>query len=816
MDKRFILWFVLSAVLLGANAFVIRWMQPDPPPAVAQKDGEKDGEKDEVAAGDKPLAADGTEKKAADKPAGDADTKAAIAATEKPADAATPGEAEKPAANAENPDQAKPNGAPAPVVEHPRQLVTLGSGDPQSPFRELVTLTTSGAAVVRVELNSLKYLDQQDRSGYFGHLELSAAPNGAPQGAVVNVVPPGTPAAAAGVRAPDLSQNPPVAGDLIVELNGQAIAGPSDVEAVLEKTEPDTEFTIVVQRDGKPVDLSGTLRRRPMEVIRPENFDPYSFLLTLDTVDDARLSKEEKELPGLRMRTANWQLLPRTDPDEAVFAYDATDYGLKILKRYRLAKVDPADAEDPAAAAYHLEFDVEVVNLRNTPRKVALRLDGPTGLPREGASYKISPNWRGGAGMRDVVVGFFRNKRTEFGLVSATTIAGEKKPTPWQDEPIEYLGVDTQYYAVVLLPTKANPEDVDYAQAMAIVAGSVPEDARELNRTDVTFRWIGKTRTVPAATEQQVADGKPLVASEPLVQKFRVFAGPKQSKLLAEYQLQNLIYYGWSIFGWVAERLRVVLYVFYRIIPNYGVAIVLLTVLVRSMLFPLSRKQALNAQKMQELQPEIKKIQEKYKGNMEARTKAQQELFRKHSYNPLAGCLPVFLQLPIFIGLYRCLSVDSELNGAPLISRSIRWCSNLAAPDMLWYWKPYLPDFLAGPHGWLGPYFNLLPCITIALFLWQQKMFLPPPTDEQSAMQQKVMKYMMVFVGFMFFKVPSGLCLYFIASSLWGIAERKLLPKAKPITPGGEPAPVARLIAPRAGENGNGKNGKKKKNRGRA
>ena len=86
-------------------------------------------------------------------------------------------------------------------------------------------------------------------------------------------------------------------------------------------------------------------------------------------------------------------------------------------------------------------------------------------------------------------------------------------------------------------------------------------------------------------------------------------------------------------------------------------------------MFPFSRKQALNAQKMQELQPEIKKIQEKHKKDMEARTKAQQELFRKHNYNPLSGCLVLFIQLPIFVGLYRSLMVDVELRDAPLITR---------------------------------------------------------------------------------------------------------------------------------------------------
>jgi len=91
-----------------------------------------------------------------------------------------------------------------------------------------------------------------------------------------------------------------------------------------------------------------------------------------------------------------------------------------------------------------------------------------------------------------------------------------------------------------------------------------------------------------------------------------------------------------------------------------------------------------------------------------------------------------------------------------------------------------MPEILADPaNGWLGPYFNILPVITCCLFLVQQKLFTPPATDEQSAMQQKMMKFMMIFMGVMFFRVASGLCLYFIASTLWGIMERKLLPKPK-------------------------------------
>ena len=197
-------------------------------------------------------------------------------------------------------------------------------------------------------------------------------------------------------------------------------------------------------------------------------------------------------------------------------------------------------------------------------------------------------------------------------------------------------------------------------------------------------------------------------------------------------------------------------------------------------MFPLSRKAAINAQKMQELAPELKKINEKFKDDMEGKLKAQRELQQRVGFNPLAGCLPMFLQLPIFIGLYRALSVDIELRQAAF-SRITDWASNLAGPDMLMYWGDWLFEYLSGRGtGWLGPYFNILPVIVVVLFLAQQKMFMPPATDEQTAMTQKMMNIMTLMMGLFFFRVPAGLCIYFITSSLWGICERIMVKKTLP------------------------------------
>jgi YidC/Oxa1 family membrane protein insertase len=475
--------------------------------------------------------------------------------------------------------------------------------------------------------------------------------------------------------------------------------------------------------------------------------------------------------------------------------------GLKLIKRYSLAKV--ASEEGPQQPAYHLNFEIEIQNIGSQPQDVAYRLDGPTGLVLEGAWYasKISRNW-GSAGLRDVdgkfkAQGTFRsNEPDEVGCPKIAS--GEAKA--WPTAPLEYVAVDAQYFAAALIPAERFAED--FMEVKPIRVGAVPKDSAEKRLTDVSFRIISRA-------------GQLKPGGDPIKHEFKLFLGPKVPELLANYgtadaPLSALVYYGWPVFALVAKQLLWVLHGFYGLVHNYGVAIVMLTVLVRGCMFPLSRKQAVSAQKMQELQPQIKQISEKYKKEPEKLRKAQQELFQKHNYNPLGGCWMMFIQLPIFMGLYRSLMVDVELRQAPLISDGIRWCSNLAAPDMLYDWSAFMPEFVTKGTGMLGlgPYLNLFPLVTIGLFIWQQKMFMPPPADEQAAMQQKMMQYMMVFMGIMFFKVASGLCLYFIASSIWGITERKLLhPPQTPAGAAGAPAVGAR---PEPGGNGHGGGGKRK------
>jgi YidC/Oxa1 family membrane protein insertase len=672
------------------------------------------------------------------------------------------------------------------------QWATLGSLDPSRPEKMLVWFNNRGATIECIALHDDRYSDLDDNHGYLGYLALTAGHPGARVGAIGE----GTPAAMAKPKTADL----PVGlqpGDVIVQADEQTIQSPDDLWQWLERSRPDQEVRLVVHRTvgdkHAPFEYAAKLSRRPLEVIRPERYQsttsdakhPLSYRLTLQQLGKHRAEIGKDEIAGLpSLWDRNWSMRRLAD-DSADSPSNGVEFELvvqpseapgldlkgplRILKRYRLAA--PAGAGQPFGAGYHLDYELEFRNEAGEPIDLAYQQDGPTGLPLEGWWYtnKTHPTSFGGAGVRDVIAKTFRGGHKMFtnpNIVKRLRDNPDSIATPMyaEEQPeVQYVGVDAQYFVsalvapVTLEDTAAQPA---YTFASAQALPIAPADPLRESRTDVTFRLISRVQQVPPGGS--------------LKQRFLIFTGPKDPAVVADYQLDSAINYGW--FPMVAKPLQWILHGLRAITRNYGIAIILLTLLVRGCLFPLGMKQVRNAAKMQELAPEMKRLAELYKNDMDKRAAAQRELFRKHDYNPLAGCLPVFFQLPIFVGLYRALSVDIELRQAALIP-GLRWCSNLAGPDQLFNWSSFMPQFLASPVGWLGPYFNILPIISVALMMVHQKLFTPPPTDEQQEMQHRMMKFMMLFMGLMFFKVPAGLCLYFITSSLWGLAERKLLPK---------------------------------------
>jgi YidC/Oxa1 family membrane protein insertase len=807
----------LSLLILIGSIYLENLVHPPkikPPDKVAQndkaaKEGDKGGKK-------------GPEAKVGDKKPDNTKPGEKNGPAEKPAPAGEKPAGEKPAVQANNTSPAEE------AVDIKAQWFTLGSVAPPesgNKYEMLVTLTNRGAAVERIELSNPKYGDLDNRHGYLGRLALEPGPKGT--GCVVNVVGEGTPAAAAELKP----------GDAVTALDGQPIKSPQDLIDALNTTDPKQQVDISVLRTGAPKKLTATLGRYPLSVIAPEantdpleilppdGHDPLSFLFTLHQADDDSNDTAQlgDEIAGLHLRTGPWTG-NRIDADTVEFTRKLPRWDLELVKQYKLARLpDKPDASSPPA--YHLMLHVEIRNVGKKAHSVAYQLDGPTGLPTEGwwYSYRISHDWSGLA-LRDVALKFhgvndvLANSMPQADRQYKELEAKKKGEPPPKEEPtktygpelpdapLAYVGVDAQYFASALIPQNqpqaGRKPEAWISEIRPMIVGEVPENVTVRRKVDCTCRLTSMNEVLDPGKK--------------IEHDYQVFVGPKQPKLLDQYgggpgnQMDGLVYYGW--FGWVASPMVAVLESFHWLVGNYGLSILMLTVLVRLCMFPLSRKQALSARKMSELQPEMKKINEKYKTNAEQRTRAMQELWKKHNYNPMGGCLLVFVQLPIFMGLYRSLMVNVELRQASLLGHGIRWCSNLSAPDMLWNWQNVIPSWLSGETAWLGPYLNILPLLTVGLFVWQQSMFMPPATDDNTALQQKIMKFMTLGMGILYFKVASGLCLYFIASSMWGIAERKLLPK----TIGPAPGTAAVAVRPAAPASTNGQSGSsRKKQRGK-
>ncbi len=692
-----------------------------------------------------------------------------------------------------------------PAVDVPLEYVTLGSVDENSPYRLLATFTNQGAGVRRVELASPKYRDLQDRGGYLGHMELVAD---ASSGLLVQVVGAGTPAADAGVQV----------GDRLVSLGYRQqtteLNSLKHFHQVLAKTKPRRKITLEIVRGDRPTSVEATLGRRPLEVIRPEFenvsmrsknpvakvISPPSFQFTFDKLGGSTIAEDAEEIAGVTLRDSNWKIADR-NAESVTFRQVLPQHGVEVLKRYRLKAIPNEKLSDVDYPGYHITLDLEVRNLGKPELHFAYRLDGPNGMPIEGWWYanKIGRTW-GAVGIRDVIARYEGADTVQFG---PATIANDDVE-PMLGRPLAFIGVDAQYFSSVLVPNKQSPDEIWIEEARTLLLGTKPEKTIEGRYANVTCRLISHPSVLASGGE--------------LKHSYTIFTGPKRPDLLANYQasgsdqstLGDLLYYGW--FSAVAKAMLGILHFFYGIVGNYGIAIVLLTTLVRGCLFPLSRKQAQSMARMQELRPEMDKIKEKYKNDMQKQSQATQELYRMHKINPMAGCMPMFIQLPILLGLYRSLMVDVELRQAPLISESIRWCSNLAAPDMLFNWSSMMPSAINSGEGilGLGPYLNVLPLVTIVFFLLQQKMFMPEAANEQAAMQQKIMKYMMIFMGLLFFKVAAGLCIYFIATSIWSIAERKCVPPTpKPDAAASSSASLAQA-RPGSGRNGQSKSKKQR------
>ena len=322
--------------------------------------------------------------------------------------------------------------------------------------------------------------------------------------------------------------------------------------------------------------------------------------------------------------------------------------------------------------------------------------------------------------------------------VNAGRIAGNLKKGKTR-EPVmsRWTAVKSQYFTM-LLTASTNAVAVNYAT----VNLPVPPDWKGKQPPQGVTAWMD----VPATT---ATDGGPAATWA-----FRYYAGPKEYDRLAvlgQNQDEVMDFGSWmdmysGVFGMVLFKSLALIY---KVIPNFGIAIILVTILLKIIFWPIQAKSIRSMKQMQKFQPQLAKLKEKYKDDAQRLNQETMKLYKEHKINPFAGCLPMFVQLPVLIGFYKVLSNSIELRGAHFL-----WIKDLSQPDTV----ATIAGFPLNP----------LPLVMVGTMIWQQK--ITPQTGDQQ--QQKMMMFMPLMMLFFFYRTSSGLTLYWTMQQALSIAQQ--------------------------------------------
>ena len=351
---------------------------------------------------------------------------------------------------------------------------------------------------------------------------------------------------------------------------------------------------------------------------------------------------------------------------------------------------------------------------------------GPVGVYDGAANYDV--DYKNLAGQEP---GFFAS------LFGTSAVAG----TNSYDSDVSWLGFTDKYWLAALIP--ANISDVD---AKFRSGGG-----------DIFQAEIAKKNPQIIAPGQQLKNTT------------RLFSGAKENAVLVKYQeeygiinLDRAIDWGW--FYWFEKPLFYLLNWLFKLVGNFGVAIILMTFIVRGIMFPIAQKQFASMAQMRAVQPRMKAIQEKYKDDRQQQQQEIMKLYKEEKVNPLAGCLPIFLQIPIFFALYKVLMLSIEMRHQPFIL----WIKDLSAPD------PLTPVNLFGLLPFDPPTFlavGILP-ILMGITMHLQFKLNPAPMDPMQKQIFSIMPWILVFIMAPF---AAGLQLYWTVSNTLTILQQKWL-----------------------------------------
>jgi YidC/Oxa1 family membrane protein insertase len=272
-----------------------------------------------------------------------------------------------------------------------------------------------------------------------------------------------------------------------------------------------------------------------------------------------------------------------------------------------------------------------------------------------------------------------------------------------------------------------------------------------------------------APSGSQFAFIRPAVRTAEYEDVYRFYVGPKDEDELDRYDLATDNSFGYveldlgsaverrRLLGWLEDILRFGLEAFYRVIPNYGVAIIILTIVVKLLLFPLTKRSHESMAKMQEFQPKIQELREKYGNDQQKLNQEMTKLYQANGINPLGGCLPLVLQIPFFIAMFGLFNTSFDLRGATFIPG---WITDLSAPESIWNFGGYQIPLL----GWTD--LRLLPILFVGTQILTT-FFTQAPQTQGSGNQQALMMYgLPIIFFFVLYNMPSGLLVYWIMQNV--------------------------------------------------
>lgn len=274
-----------------------------------------------------------------------------------------------------------------------------------------------------------------------------------------------------------------------------------------------------------------------------------------------------------------------------------------------------------------------------------------------------------------------------------------------------------------------------------------------------------------------------LLPGESLHLEAVAYIGPQNIEILKAYHQEFeevMVFFRLGFFDAIAKGILKIITLLHKVVPSWGMCILIIGTAFYVILYPLTIKSMVSMRKMQTemqaVQPQITKIKERYKNNPQKLNEEMAKLYKEHNINPLkgcsGGCFPMFLQMPIFIGLYQVLWRSVIFKGEPFL-----WIKDLSEPDHLFKFPVSIPL--------LGEYFNILPLLVMVFMAFQQRFSAKnmPVTDPAQAEQQKMMAILFpIMIGYFFYKLASGLCLYFTVFYMLSTYTQWKMSKKKKVT----------------------------------